>query len=143
MAKRYRKSLWEADRVKHDSFLVSVEKEKQFIFWQKGGGFDRNLWNAKAIHDSIRYIEANPIRSRLVGVAEAWPWSSAFARAHKKGVIADTCNIPVEMPNPQAQSIGVVWTVLLHNPDTVKGDRGTRIEEGIWSHKWHGHPPVE
>jgi hypothetical protein len=65
--------------------------EKQFIFWQKGGGFDRNLWNAKAIHDSIRYIEAK----------------------------------------------------LLHNPDTVKGDRVTRIKEGIWSHKWHGHPPPD
>jgi len=34
--------------------------EKHFIFWQKGGGFDRNLWNAKAIHDSIRYFGHPP-----------------------------------------------------------------------------------
>jgi hypothetical protein len=33
----------------------------RYRIWQKGGGFDRNLWNGKAIHNSIGYIEANPV----------------------------------------------------------------------------------
>jgi putative transposase len=107
MAKQYRKRLMETDPVKHDTFLVLAENEKQFVFWQKGGGFDRNLYNAKAIHDSIRYIEANPIRSGLVGETKEWQWSSAFARAHQNGVIPDTFAMPVEMQHPQAQRVGV------------------------------------
>jgi putative transposase len=101
MSKKYRKYLLKADRAKHDSFIVTVEREKQFVFWQKGGGFDRNLWNVKAIYDSIGYIEANPVRSRFVAAPEEWPWSSAWARAHKEGVIPDIIAMPVAMPNPQ------------------------------------------
>jgi putative transposase len=108
MAKRYRKYLWENDRVSHDLFMVTIQGNTQFVFWQKEGGFDRNLWNAKAIHDSIKYIEANPVRSRLAAYPEEWPWSSAYARSHMEGVIPDMGAISVAMPNPQYQRIGVV-----------------------------------
>jgi putative transposase len=108
MAKRYRKYLWENDRVLHDSFMVTMQGHTQFVFWQKGGGFDRNLWNAKAIHDSIKYIEDNPVRSRLAAIPEEWPWSSAYARSHDEEVIPDMGAISVAMPNPQYQRVGVV-----------------------------------
>ena len=108
MAKRLRRYLLAHNRKQHDTFLITDKEEKRFVFWQKGGGFDRNLWNAKAIHDSIGYIEANPVCSRLVGFPDEWQWSSAYARIHGKGVVPDTFALPVILKNPQAQRIGMV-----------------------------------
>jgi hypothetical protein len=31
-------------------------------FWQRGGGYDRDLHGAGAIHETIDYIHANPVR---------------------------------------------------------------------------------
>ena len=106
MSKRYRKYILKTNRLMHDSLLLVVNKQEKFVFWQKGGGFDRNLWNAKAIHDSIGYIEANPVRSRLVTSPEEWHCSSAYTRTYKKGIIPDTFSLPVVLKNPQAQRIG-------------------------------------
>ena len=77
-------------------------------FWQRGGGFDRNLWNPKAIHDSIGYIEANPVRLRFVSTPEEWLWSSARARKIGEGVIPDVFTLPVKLDNPQKQRVGIV-----------------------------------
>jgi hypothetical protein len=79
--------------------MVSILWCPQFIFWQKGGGFDRNLWNAKATHNSIKYIEANPVLSRLAASPEEWPCSYAHARSRMEGVIPDTGAIAVAVPN--------------------------------------------
>ena len=68
-----------------------------FRFWQAGGGFDRNLWNAKAIHNSIKYIEYNPVRAGLVNAPEEWQWSSAHARSTNKGLLPDDLDIPMLM----------------------------------------------
>lgn len=68
-----------------------------FRFWQAGGGFDRNLWNPKAIHAAIAYIENNPVRAGLVDAPEKWPWSSAYAQANGKGVLPDRDSIPLWM----------------------------------------------
>ena len=106
MAKRYRKYLLENNRVLHDSLLLKTNKQEKFVFWQKAGGFDRNLWNAKAIHDSIGYLEANPVRSRFVSSPGEWKWSSAYARTQGKGVVPDTIALPVVLKNPQTQRIG-------------------------------------
>jgi putative transposase len=46
-------------------------------FWQRGGGFDRNLWEPRHIWDMIDYIHANPVRRGLCERPEHWPWSSA------------------------------------------------------------------
>jgi putative transposase len=108
MAKRYRKYLSENHPDKLDSLLISMGIEQRFIFWQKGGGFDRNLWNAKAIHAAIRYIEDNPVRAGLVASSEEWQWSSAWARSQTKGVIPDIFAMPVALPDPQYQRFGVL-----------------------------------
>ncbi len=31
-------------------------------FWQRGGGFDQNLWTSRRIHAAARYIHRNPVR---------------------------------------------------------------------------------
>jgi putative transposase len=108
MSKRYGALLKEKDMVAYDHFLLKKSNETVFTFWQPGGGFDRNFWNAKAIHDSIAYIEANPVRKGLAVSPEKWKWSSAYARSSNSGVVPDIFNVPVAMPNPQSQSIGII-----------------------------------
>jgi putative transposase len=50
-------------------------------FWQRGGGYDRNLRSVPDVHEKIKYIHENPLRRGLVARAEDWPWSSARAWA--------------------------------------------------------------
>ena len=89
-------------------YRVSEEVNGQYRVWQTGGGFDRNLWNSMAIHQSIEYIEANPVRRKLAASPEHYRWSSAYARVNKESVIPDSFHLPVVLLNPQYQRIGVV-----------------------------------
>ena len=107
MSKRYGALMNKKNTVAYDQFLLKKNSEAVFTFWQPGGGFDRNLWNAKAIHDSIAYIEANPVRKGLAPSPAEWKWSSAHARFFNSGVVPDIFNMPVAMPNPQAQRLGI------------------------------------
>jgi putative transposase len=80
-----------------DYFCIEKRGKKKFQFWQPGGGYDRNLWSAKAIHSAIEYIENNPVRAGLVSSSEEWRWSSAWARKHQCGLIPDDFSIPILM----------------------------------------------
>jgi len=46
-------------------------------FWQRGGGYDRNLRTPSDVHEKIGYVHDNPVRRGLVKCAEDWPYSSA------------------------------------------------------------------
>jgi hypothetical protein len=46
-------------------------------FWQRGGGYDRNLTEPRTIWAEIASIHANPVRRGLCESATDWPWSSA------------------------------------------------------------------
>jgi putative transposase len=46
-------------------------------FWQRGGGYDRNIVKPAVLHSTIEYIHANPVRRGLVTSPDEWPWSSA------------------------------------------------------------------
>ena len=48
--------------------------------WQRGGGFDRNLFSHILIRQAIAYIEDNPVRKGLASDPSDWKWSSARAR---------------------------------------------------------------
>lgn len=80
-----------------DAFCIMKRGVMKFQFWQPGGGYDRNLWSAKAIHSAIEYIENNPVRAGLVSSPDQWRWSSAWTRKHQCGLIPDEINIPVLM----------------------------------------------
>lgn len=45
-------------------------------FWQKGGGFDRNVRDLGEFRREVRYIHRNPVERGLVAEPEAWAWSS-------------------------------------------------------------------
>lgn len=46
-------------------------------FWQRGGGYDRNIWDPRYIRELIDYIHANPVRRGLCPRPQDWRWSSA------------------------------------------------------------------
>lgn len=49
----------------------------EHLFWQSGGGYDRNIISSKALAASIDYLHTNPVRKGLVEAAADWKWSSA------------------------------------------------------------------
>lgn len=94
---RYRCWIIENMPERFDQFCVISKGKKTFRFWQAGGGFDRNLWNAKAIHYSMTYIEGNPVRGGYVEKPEDWPWSSARARMLGTSLMPDSVHVPMLM----------------------------------------------
>lgn len=50
-----------------------------YRFWQRGGGYDRNLRSVRDIHEKIAYVHDNPVRRGLVARSADWHWSSAKA----------------------------------------------------------------
>ena len=64
-----------------------------FLFWQRGGGFDRNIFREKTLPAVIGYVHANPVRRGLVEHPTDWQWSSArFCEAWP--------NVPIRMDDP-------------------------------------------
>jgi putative transposase len=61
-----------------------------FRFWQKGGGYDRNLRSERAILAAINDIHEDPVRRGLCSRAIDWRWS----RAHHFCQDADTLKTP-------------------------------------------------
>jgi len=47
------------------------------LFWQPGGGYDRNIDNTGTLRSVIDYLHMNPVRRGLVDMPEQWEWSSA------------------------------------------------------------------
>ena len=62
------------DGLKH---LATSQKHKPYRFWQKGGGYDRNITKVPAVIDSAHYIHNNPVRKGLVETPDQWYYSSA------------------------------------------------------------------
>ena len=49
----------------------------RYQFWQRGGGYDQNLFEPDTVERMIQYIHENPVRRGLVESASAYRWSSA------------------------------------------------------------------
>jgi len=65
-------------------FLVRMEDRQpsgraSHRFWQRGGGYDENLYTPAKIWEKIDYIHANPVRRGLCESPTDWRWSSARA----------------------------------------------------------------
>ena len=56
---------------------VQPNGKQAYRFWQRGGGYDRNITDPKAVWAEIDYFHANPIRRGLCMRADDWLWSSA------------------------------------------------------------------
>jgi len=51
------------------------------VFWESGGGFDRNVRDAAEYSKTVSYINSNPVERGLVSRATDYRWSSASAYA--------------------------------------------------------------
>jgi putative transposase len=65
-------------------FAVSMEDRQpngvcHHRFWQRGGGYDRNLRTLDDAREKMRYIHANPVRRGLAVTPDEWHWSSWHA----------------------------------------------------------------
>jgi len=47
------------------------------LFWQSGGGHDRNIDEPKTLQRMVDYLHMNPVRRGLVERSSDWRWSSA------------------------------------------------------------------
>ena len=61
-----------------------------YRFWERGGGYDRNIEKPDTLLTMIEYIHNNPVRRGLVEKATDWIWSSARFYSGEVGV-------PIEM----------------------------------------------
>ncbi len=65
--------------------LTTGQQDRQYRFWQKGGGYDRNITRIDTLIEAVKYIHFNPVRKGLVEVPEKWYYSSAAVWA----IVAD------------------------------------------------------
>ena len=57
--------------------LATGQEDEPHRFWQKGGGYDRNITKVETLLESVRYVHNNPVRKGLVQTADEWRYSSA------------------------------------------------------------------
>jgi putative transposase len=77
-------------------------------FWQKGGGFDRNVRSVREMQKEIRYTHRNPVARELVGAPCQWKWSSArWWTARQRGEGQRAGDVPCDWPpgDPRAWAI--------------------------------------
>ena len=63
--------------------IVHARQERTGHFWQ--GRFGAVAMDEAHLAAAIRYVLLNPVRARLVGRAEEWPWSSLHTHISGKG----------------------------------------------------------
>ena len=68
-------------------------RKTERLFWQSGGGYDRNIESPHVLQAVIEYIHLNPVRRGLAQAPQDWHWSSA---AHYAGGISPL--IPDQIP---------------------------------------------
>lgn len=74
---------------------------REGAFWENDY-FDRYIRDEEHFRRVVRYIESNPVKARLVPLAEEWPWSSARFRSKEdlssKTLIHPTANRVPDKP---------------------------------------------
>ncbi|MEE8452753.1 MAG: transposase [Thermoguttaceae bacterium] len=80
---------------------VQPNGKQSYRFWQRGGGYDRNLRSIGDIFEKVAYTHNNPVRRGLVATAEAWPWSSchAWETGEDTPIPIDRKSLPTLMPD--------------------------------------------
>jgi putative transposase len=63
---------------------VSPSGEVTYRFWQRGGGYDRNLRTPADVWEKIDYTHWNPVKRGLCERTEDWLWSSAVDHLGKQ-----------------------------------------------------------
>ncbi|TKJ38432.1 hypothetical protein CEE37_13015 [candidate division LCP-89 bacterium B3_LCP] len=61
----------------HYDLFVKKGSRTIRVFWQAGGGYDRNIFEKETFDHTLEYIHLNPVREHLVTSSLDWKWSSA------------------------------------------------------------------
>ena len=69
-------------------------QKREHLFWQSGGGYDRNVTSSETLLSMIDYIHANPVRKGYVERPHDWRWSSAAWYDNQATVPIDVDPIP-------------------------------------------------
>lgn len=67
-------------------------------FWQRGGGYDRNIHSDEERREKIEYMHWNPVKRGLVNRPEDWPWSSARWYAGDRSSVVQIAPMPPRRP---------------------------------------------
>ncbi|MBY0312034.1 MAG: transposase [Phycisphaerales bacterium] len=68
-------------------------------FWQKGGGFDRNVRSVAELQREVRYTHRSPVARGLVAEPCDWRWSSArWWTARQRGEPTGAEDVPCDWP---------------------------------------------
>jgi len=70
----------------------------EYRFWQQGGGYDRNIHQAKTAWSVVEYIHNNPVRRGLADYPTDWEWSSARWYAGDENVRLEMDDRPPDLP---------------------------------------------
>ncbi|MCC6285013.1 MAG: transposase [Phycisphaerales bacterium] len=60
-----------------DRRLETIATETGHRFWQRGGGYDRNIFSDQEFAEKLNYMHRNPVERGLADRPEDWEWSSA------------------------------------------------------------------
>ena len=90
-----------------------------------GHVFQRRYWNKPVEGDGyllkvIKYVEANPVRARLVGRADQWEWSSMWDRVTGERDLLHPC--PLRLPDDWP----LIVSMPLQQPDLDRIRRPTK-----------------
>ncbi len=78
---------------------IQPNGKKSYRFWQRGGGYDRNLRSVADIHEKIEYVHQNPVRRELVSKPQDWYFSScqAWLTGSDQPIALDRESVPMLM----------------------------------------------
>lgn len=76
-AKRHLKQRKDAETYLQRFLDIQPNGLAYFRFWQRGGGYDRNVWSDEEREEKLSYIHNNQLRRGLREAATDWNWSSA------------------------------------------------------------------
>ncbi len=79
----------------HEEHGDAVSTELRF--WQKGGGFDRNVRSIVKFCETVQYIHRNPVERGLVSEPTDWKWSTLGSWMGLRGVGIE-CDPPPGRP---------------------------------------------
>jgi putative transposase len=77
-----------------------VDSHGREHFWQRGGGYDRNIFSEEELLEKITYIHNNPVRRGLVDRPTDWRWSSAAWYEGKRDLGPKLAPWPNRHPGP-------------------------------------------
>ena len=75
---------------------IKLYPKTERLFWQSGGGYDRNIIEPATLLKMIDYLHNNPVRRGLVQRAIEWWWSSAAWYVNQQATPLQPDPIPPE-----------------------------------------------